>query len=159
MVCTIVTTGEELKLVCKNEYEPPYPQLKAKLREKIWALFCQGYDRFFVNCEYGVPLWAAEIICALKMYNDIELYIAMPNEEQSVNWPESFRDRYFSAHEASDEVIAINNAYCDSCYDEADEYMIEHSDTVLVCGDYNENLYSVRLAKESGINCDFFKLL
>lgn len=159
MVCTIVTTGEELKLVCKNESEPPYPQLKAKLREKIWELYCQGYDSFYVNCEYGVPLWAAEIICALKMYNDIELYIVMPYEEQSVNWPEAFRDRYFNVHEASDNVITINYGYCDGCYDEADEYMISLSDTVLVCGDCDENLHSVRFAKESGTNCNFLKVL
>ena len=31
-----------------------------------------------MNCEYGVPLWSAEIIIALQMYNDIELNIAMP---------------------------------------------------------------------------------
>lgn len=35
MTCTIVSTGEELNLVCKNEHEPPYPEIKARLHEKI----------------------------------------------------------------------------------------------------------------------------
>lgn len=45
MTCTIILTGEELNFVCKNEKEPPYPEIKAKLREKIWELYCRGYDR------------------------------------------------------------------------------------------------------------------
>lgn len=80
MNCTIVTTGEELLLECKNENEKPYPAIKVRLRNAIWELYCKGVDSFYLNCEYGVPLWAAEIICALKMYNDIELHIVMPYE-------------------------------------------------------------------------------
>ena len=51
MTCTIISTGEELKLVCKNENEPPYPEIKAKLREKIWELYCKGYDRFWFTAR------------------------------------------------------------------------------------------------------------
>lgn len=46
MTCTIISTGEKLNLVCKNEKEPPYPEIKEKLFEKIWELYCKGYDRF-----------------------------------------------------------------------------------------------------------------
>ena len=95
MTCTIISTGEELNLICKNENELPYPEIKAKLREKIWELYCKGYDSFWINCEYGVPLWCGEIITALAMYNDIELNIAMPYEEQSTNWVEGHRERFF----------------------------------------------------------------
>lgn len=38
-------------------------------------MYCNGYDTFQVNCEYGIPLWTAEIITALKMYNSIFLDI------------------------------------------------------------------------------------
>ena len=94
MTCTIISIGEELNFRCKNENEPPYPEIKAKLREKIWGLYCNGYDRFWINCEYGVPLWCGEIITALAMYNDIKLSIAMPYEEQSTNWVEEHRERF-----------------------------------------------------------------
>lgn len=84
MTCTIISAGEELLLDNKNEHEPPYPMIKEKLRELIWELYCKGYHCFYVNCEYGVPLWTAEIIAALKMYNDITLNIVLPYEEQSI---------------------------------------------------------------------------
>lgn len=40
MTCTIISTGEEFNLACKNEKEPPYPKIKEKLFEKIWELYC-----------------------------------------------------------------------------------------------------------------------
>lgn len=90
MICTIVSTGEELNILCKNEKETPYPEIKSKLREKIWELYCRGYNSFFMNCEYGVPLWCAEIVSAMKIYNDIELHIAMPYD--SANRPDFLRE-------------------------------------------------------------------
>ncbi len=75
MNCTIISTGFENRLTCKNEYEKPYPEMKQILRETIWKAYCSGYTDFYVNCEHGIPLWAAEIICALKLYNNIKLHI------------------------------------------------------------------------------------
>ncbi len=150
MTCTIISTGEELKLVCKNENEPPYPEIKAKLREKIWELYCKGYDRFWINCEYGVPLWCGEIITALAMYNDIELNIAMPYEEQSTNWVEEHRNRFFRLHAESDNVEIISHHYTDDCYELADEHMIDESELLLVVGTEQE-CYSVLYAKNQGI--------
>ena len=109
MTCTIISTGDELNIACKNENELPYPEIKAKLREKILELYCKGYDSFWINCEYGVPLWCGEIISALAMYNNIELNIAMPYEEQSTNWVEEHRDRFFKIHAESDNVDIISH--------------------------------------------------
>ena len=57
MICTITSTGEEILQGYKNEYEPPLADIKGKLREIIWSLYCNGYDSFYLNCEYGIPLW------------------------------------------------------------------------------------------------------
>ena len=153
MTCTIISTGEELNLVCKNENEPPYPEIKAKLREKIWELYCKGYDRFWINCEYGVPLWCGEIITALAMYNDIELNIAMPYEEQSTNWVEEHRDRFFRLHADSDNVEIISHHYTDDCYEHADEQMIDDSDLLLVVGTHTD-CYGASYAKENSIKVE-----
>lgn len=154
MICTIISAGQELDLICKNEYEPPYPELKSRLRSKIWELYCNGYNKFWVNCEYGVPLWCAEIIIALRMYNDIELNIAMPYEEQSTNWVEEHRSRFFRIHAEADRVKIVSNLYSIECYDLADEYMIEKSDLLLVAGNAAPVLYGVRYAKHKNIAID-----
>ena len=121
MICAIISTGEELLLECKNEHEMPYTEIKTKLREKIWELYRKGFNSFYVNCEYGVPLWAAEIICAMKMYNNIELHIVVPHEEQSINWNEEYRDRYYNAHICADDVYTISTRCHKNCYGETEK--------------------------------------
>ena len=158
MTCTIISTGEELNLICKNENEPPYPEIKAKLREKIWNLYCKGYDSFWLNCEYGVPLWCCEIISALALYNDIELNIAMPYEEQSTNWVEEHRDRFFAVHFDSDCVELISNQYTEDCYELADEYMIDESDLVVIVGSSDQNNSLRKYAESTGVKVENFPL-
>ncbi len=115
-----------------NEYEPPYSKIKEELRDTIWKLFCEGYTDFYSNCEYGISLWAAEIVIALKMYNDIKLHIVIPYEEQSTKWSEEYRDRYFAVHEKAYTVTMISNHYTKDCYDKGNQYMIEQSD-IYIC--------------------------
>ena len=158
MTCTIISTGEELNLICKNENEPPYPEIKAKLREKIWDLYCKEYDTFWLNCEYGVPLWCGEIITALAMYNDIELNIAMPYEEQSTNWVEEHRDRFFAVHADSDHVELISNQYTEDCYELADEHMIDESDLVIIFGSPDQNNSLRKYAESTGVKVEYFPL-
>lgn len=153
MTCAIVSTGEELLFKCRNEHEPPYPEIKSRLRDKIWELYCKDFNSFYVNCEYGVPLWTAEIICAMKMYSDIRLNIVMPYEEQPVDWNEEYRDRYYKAHACADNVYMVGTHYSSDCYNEADRYMIDNSDILLVCGKFKGDLYSVKYAKEHGVEC------
>ena len=111
-----------------NEYEQPYSKIKDELRDTIWKLFCEGYTGFYSNCEYGVSLWAAETVIALKMYNDIKLHIVMPHEEQATQWPEEYRERFFTAHEKADTVTIISNHYTEDCYEKAERYMRERGD-------------------------------
>lgn len=131
MTCTIISSGKEIQQ-SQNENEPPYPQIKEKLRKKIWELYCDGYNSFYLNCEYGISLWSAEIICELKEDNDISLHIVIPYENQPLKWTEENRDRYYNVHSQSDDVHMIGTHYYDGCYDDADEYMTARSDLLLV---------------------------
>lgn len=161
MVCTLTSTGEELMQDCKNEQEPPLTDIKAKLREIIWGLYCNGYDSFYLNCEYGIPLWAAEIICALKKYNNIELNIVMPYENQSKDWYEDQRDGYFIIHNLADDVYMLEKQYYEGCYNDTDECMIDQSDLLLVLGYKNSGdfLHSIKYAKENDVECMYLKIL
>ena len=76
MVCTIVSDKLEVNFIYKKHTQ----DIKKKITEIVWKMYCKGYDTFQVNCEYGIPLWTAEIITALKMYNAIFLDIFVPYE-------------------------------------------------------------------------------
>lgn len=155
MICTIISNGNELFLNNKNEKEFPYPLIKIKIRNIIWKLYCKGYNEFYLNCEYGIPLWSAEIICALKKYNQIKLNIVVPFEEQAKNWYEEYRERYFNVHFLSDNVYMINTKFHNKCYDEADEFMLSKSNLLLIFGRNSNNLYSYKYAAENNLSVIF----
>ncbi len=147
MICSIITDGLELSSKCRNEHETPILKVKDKLRDTIWQLYHEGYDEFYTNCEYGIPLWAAEIIAGLKMYNNITLNIVVPFEEQCRDWAEHDRDRYYAVHEKADNIIFACSEYEDTCYDLANEIMIDLSELVVISGN---NETSERYAKNNG---------
>ena len=130
MICTILSSGEEDKTA--------FQTIKEKLREIIWQLYCEGYNEFYVNCEDGIPLRAAEIIANLKQHNQVKLNIVVPYEEQCLDWSEDKRDRYYYVHENSDTVEFVCSNYESRCYDTAVEMMIEESDMVIVFGSFEK---------------------
>ena len=104
----------------------------------VQALIAQGYDSFYVNCEYGVPLWAAEFIIMLKKLNRIELHAVIPYEEQTTDWSEELRDRYFAVHELTDSVEMACTQYQEECYKIAEQRMIDVCDLLVICGSLPE---------------------
>ncbi|MCI5752791.1 MAG: DUF1273 domain-containing protein [Oscillospiraceae bacterium] len=156
MKCTIVSTGFEKGLLEKNEHERPIPELKLHLLDEIWKLYIKGVTDFYVNCEWGVPLWAAEVICALKMYNPIALHVVAPYEKQAEEWLEYRRERYYQAHNKADSVDIISSRKYTGCYDDADRFMAEHCCGVLVISSGNyisaqpSGIGSVREVMENG---------
>ncbi len=61
MICTITANGSELELK-----ESLRDAAIIKTQKAICCLIADGYTEFYINCEYGAPLWAAEFICSLK---------------------------------------------------------------------------------------------
>lgn len=149
MVCTIVSDGTELVPYCKNESDEPYSEIKKRLRKAVTELIMNGYNTFYVNCEYGVPLWAAEIICELRLYNKIKLNIVMPYEEQAAGWSDDISERFFDIHASADRVFMVNPKYYDGVYEAADKIMICQSDLVAVFGRKNVKIHAVSCAEES----------
>ncbi len=148
MICSIISDGCELRSKCRNEHEMPILKVKNKLRDTVWQLYNDGYDEFYLNCEYGIPLWTAEIIAGLKLYNNITLNIIVPFEEQCRDWSENERDRYYSVHEKADNIIFACSEYEDGCYDTANEIMIDLSELVVISGN---NEAAERYAKDNGM--------
>lgn len=153
--CVIISNADEKPLISLNEFEKPNTIIKQKLFEIIWKAYCNNYTDFFVNCEYGIPLWSAEIICALKLYNNISLHIVIPYEEQCLRWCEEWRDRYYSVHQKADSIILSNTYYHINCYNNADEIMIDKSDMVLVFGKNEKTIYAEKYAKQKGVKIQY----
>lgn len=147
MNCTIASMGFELSLPTKNEHKAPYPIIKRNLLELIWRLYCRGYTTFYTNCEYGIPLWSAEIICALKMYNDIHLHLVIPYEAQCTAWCHEWRNRYLAVQEQADQITMASIPYDHDCYEHADKLMFDDSDMMLVIGTPNTNIRSITYAE------------
>ena len=56
----------------------------------------QGVTHFSVACDYGVGLYAAEIINALRNDDpELMLFCITPYEEQATKWTPELRERYF----------------------------------------------------------------
>ncbi|MBQ8827294.1 MAG: DUF1273 family protein [Oscillospiraceae bacterium] len=157
MICTIISDDWEYNVKYRNEHDEPYLKIKQQLRGVIWQLYCDGYDEFYVNCEYGIPLWSAEIIAALKFYNKICLKIVTPFEEQCCFWTENERDRYYAIHKMADTVEFACKGYRDNCYSIADEMMIDKSDLVIIFTKIENKLCAEQYAKEKGISFKIIK--
>lgn len=55
--------------------------LKLLLAEKNSSLITLGVEKFYCNCEYGVPFWAAEIIIGMRGFNKAGINLVIPYEE------------------------------------------------------------------------------
>lgn len=148
---SIISTGYEKGFIYENEYEEPYVTIKKKLRKIIWQAFVHGADSFYVNCERGIPLWAAEIICELKEDNDIHLHIVIPYEEHCLNWSEEYRNRYYAVHHKADTVGFAEKQKSPDSYRLADKIMIKNSDMVFIFGKDDTEAYFNMPVPESKI--------
>ena len=71
-------------------------EMKTELAQQIMVLRQQGVTQFSVACDYGVGLYAAEIINALRDNTpELLLFCVTPYEEQAAKWTPALRERYF----------------------------------------------------------------
>ncbi len=155
MVCTIASNRAELLWTRKNEHEMPYTALKQIMLQILWHLYENGYTEFCVNCEYGIPLWTAELICAMKLYHPVKLHCILPSEEQSSYWPEAYRERYFAVQQLADTVVFAGNSPDEACRRAADRCMVQRSDLVLLFADRTDALYIADYAAQYGVTVRF----
>lgn len=152
MICTIASSGEEVFL--SNE---GIQVLKQRILMDTIHLLKQGYADFYVNCNYGVPMWAAETLLSLKKEHPLKLHIAAPHEEQYAHWIEDHRKRYITIVEQSDDIYYVSKPYVPDSYQCADEYMVEHSDLLLVYETKDMDLYIAAYAKDMGVKIQFIR--
>lgn len=161
-----------------NEDSGDCQKIKAELLNAIVTLMKRGVEEFYTNCEYGFPLWGSEMVIGLMMYNDVELYVVQPHENQSYKYSGNVQDRYHKIHEKCTDVIPVfikrdgieeemtfyHNRFEDQedDYDrefleqKADDYMLDDCGRLLFCGDGRGN-YIYEQAVERGLEITIVK--
>lgn len=122
--------------------------LKLKTAEIVSQLSLNGITRYITDCEYGIPMWGAEIVLARKIFMpDISLQVYMPHEEQAVKWSPDWRKRYFTIHRKADKVVICNDR--DKCMRElfkrADILVYVGNDTAAVAEIFRNAKKSVHI--------------
>lgn len=145
ITCGIASSGEEVFL------SPEERQiLKQRLALIILHQHKWGCRDFYVTCNYGVPLWAAELICKFKKHMHINLHIAAPHEELSLYWMKQHRDRYMYVQQMADTIAFASFPYDPDSYRCADEFLVENSTFLLMFGDPDAETYVETYAKDIG---------
>ena len=134
-----------------DEEHPDCIALKLCLSNKIAELNADGVKEFYVNAEYGVGLFAGEVIAVLRDTLGIKLNIVMPHEYQANRYSPEIRDRFFSLHESADEFKLLSTMEHEGCYHDADMYMVDYSDILLTD---DENSFIARYAVKEGVEVE-----
>lgn len=100
-----------------NEREASYAHWRRLLRGLLCHVVAdRGVERICSGVELGAGLFAAEQVLKLKRsYPKLELKCILPYEEYTVQWPENFRNRYFTVLRRCDEVVFLQNHYTPDC--------------------------------------------
>lgn len=106
----------------------------AVLRDKVIELIADGYGHFISGGALGADSDFAEIAIGLRdsAYPEITLEIAVPCPNQDLKWSAKEKRRYKSICQAADSVTLICERYSSFCMRKRNEYMVDHSDCVIV---------------------------
>ena len=111
-------------------------EMKMELAQQIMVLRQQGVTQFFVACDYGVGLYAAEIINALRNDDsELMLFCFTPYEEQATKWTPALRERYFDMLVKCTHMTAVYTHKQHGAQLEAYRTIIRQSDMVLAVYD------------------------
>ena len=111
-------------------------RLKLVLLQQIQKLIRNGVTQFITACDPGVGLWCGEIVNALRDgKDDLQLYCALPHEEQSTKWAPYLRERYFEMLEKCTYMNAVTRRKTPTSQIDAYKYIIDQSDIVLAVYD------------------------
>ena len=111
-------------------------EMKMELAQQIMVLRQQGVTQFFVACDYGVGLYAAEIINALRNDDsELMLFCFTPYEEQATKWTPALRERYFDMLVKCTHMTAVSTHKQPGAQLEAYRTIIRQSDMVLAVYD------------------------
>lgn len=126
-----------------------------KIKDSVYRLHSKGTKNFICGMAMGFDLMAAEGVLAMKaVYSDIHLTAVVPFKGQDFAFTESEKRRYKDLLKRADEVIVLSEKYYKGCLLRRNDFMLEHSSTVIAYydGGYKGGtFYTCRMAQKGGI--------
>ena len=137
-----------------NEEDPRALELKETLFDLVEALYQSGITHFICGMARGADFYFCEAVIKLREeHPEITLEAAIPCEEQSANWPERDRNRYFHLVSQCDYETLIQPHYEPGCMKKRNYYMVDHSAVLIAVydGTLGGTMQTLSYARRSGL--------
>ena len=106
--------------------------VKEALENEILKAISDGLNVFITGMARGLDIWAAEIVLRLRSEGQpIRLICASPYNGFEKNWNSDWQDRYNAILRDADLVRYITPGYSRACFQERNEWMVNHSARVI----------------------------
>ena len=107
-------------------------EIKLLLEKAIDDAIAAGYVTFITGMAPGTDIWAAEIVLEKKKYNSaLHLICAVPHPGFEKRKSKYEEERYMNIISNADCVRIICKYYFKACYQQRNEFMVNHSSLVI----------------------------
>ena len=107
-------------------------EICSALEKEIRTAIADGFVAFISGMARGTDIWAAEIVLRLRDEGQpIKLICASPYEGFERGWKQEWRERYQRIITAADLVRYICPRCSPACFQQRNEWMVDHSARVI----------------------------
>lgn len=134
-----------------DEEDASCGKMKMELAQQIMVLRQSGVSQFLVACDYGVGLYAGEIVNGLRATTDHDLMLICytPHEEQATKWAPYLRERYFDMLTACTYLSVVCEVGAPDAQLQAYKKVIDLADVVL--GVYDVDISAAASAEDRAL--------
>ncbi len=135
--------------------------IKKQLYQAVLNALRQGYSHFYTGMARGVDLYAAEIVLLLKQRGyPVKLTAVLPFEGHGGDWSADWRQRHEQVLKGCDEVVVLNQEYTSGCYQQRNEYMVDHSSRLIAVwnGTKSGTANTIQYARLTGKEVDMIRI-
>lgn len=141
--------------------DPRCEKMREWIRAQIKDFYGDGYRNFISGMAIGCDMVFAEEVLSLKEdLPGINLFAAVPCEDQPIRWTIAQKAHYLELLSACDGVKTFQKSYTPSCMQARNEYMVEQSSALIACynGRPGGTMTTIVLAKRAGLETKILDL-
>lgn len=127
--------------------------IKKAIKKQILSLIDDGLEWVIVSGQWGIEVWAAEVVIELKQhYSNLQLAVITPFLEQEENWNEEKKEIYARVLQNADYVNSVSKKKYEGGWQfkEKNKFLLRNTDGMVLVYD-EENPSSPRFIKELAI--------